>query len=87
MLVAVGEKDVTTPPLHGYKFVAAAQHAHLQGPACEHPVMLQMIRGAGHYSYGTTSEQRTGSFADQIAFLIRALELDWRPATAHGAAR
>ncbi|NNF43439.1 MAG: S9 family peptidase [Phycisphaerales bacterium] len=74
-LVAVGERDLTTPPLHGYKYIAALQHAQ----ACERPAMIQMIRDAGHYSYGTTPEQRRGSFADQIAFLIRALELPFRP--------
>ena len=43
------------------------------------PTVQQNREGAGHYSYGTTMEQRNRSFADQIAFVIRAMGIDFTP--------
>ena len=75
-LVTVGEHDQTTPPLHGYKFVAAAQHAAVQEASpCSQPALLKIVRGAGH-AFGTTSEQRRRTQAEELAFLAQVLELD-----------
>ncbi len=71
ILVSVGEKDPTTPPQHGYKFVAAMQ-AH---QPCESPVLLKVIWGGGH-GFGTTSEQTIKTKSQELAFLVKALKLD-----------
>ena len=70
ILVMAGEKDQVAVPLHAYKFVAALQAA--QG--CANPVLLQIVRGAGH-SFGTTPEQTAQTWADETAFLTRVLAL------------
>lgn len=70
-LIQVGEVDETTPPLHGYKFVAALQHA--QG--CAAPVMLKTARGAKHNA-GTTRSQRAETWAQELVFLARAVGLE-----------
>ena len=70
MVVMAGEKDQVAAPLHAYKFVAALQAA--QG--CANPVLLQVVRGAGH-SFGTTPEQTAQTWADETAFLKRVLPL------------
>ncbi len=69
-LVMAGERDQVAVPLHAYKFTAALQAA--QG--CANPVLLKVMWGAGH-NFGTTPEQSAGSWADQTAFLIRALAI------------
>jgi len=43
-LMLVGESDPVTPPLHGYKYTAAMQHA--QG--CRSPVLLYVMPKTGH---------------------------------------
>lgn len=67
-LVAPGERDEVTPPLHAYKFVAALQHAQV----CDAPILLRMAWGAGH-APGATLEDSIGMWADQLGFLFRAL--------------
>ena len=67
-LVAPGERDDVTPPFHAYKFVAALQAAQ----ACDRPVHLRVSWGAGHSS-GATLEETIDTWADQLAFLRRAL--------------
>ena len=69
-LVTVGEEDETAVPMHGYKFVAAMQHAQ----KCHNPVLLKVVWDAGH-TFGVNPEQRAQTWADQLAFLIRALKL------------
>ena len=71
MLVRVGELDQTAVPLHGYKFVAAMQAAQ----NCVHPILLKVMRGAGH-NYGATPEQSIESSTDGLMFLLRALPPD-----------
>ncbi len=71
MLVTVGEKDPTTPPQHGYKFVAALQ-AHQQ---CENPALLKIVWGGGH-GFGTTNEQKIETQSQELAFLVKVLDLD-----------
>ncbi len=77
MLITVGEKDETTPPQHGYKFVAAMQF----NQKCENPVMLKIVRGSGH-SFGVTSEQTNQTFTDELSYLAEVLHLDAKSITA-----
>ena len=68
VLVMTGDRDQVAVPLHAYKFTAALQAA--QG--CANPVLLQLVRGAGH-NFGATPEQTAETWADETAFLIRVL--------------
>lgn len=68
-LVAPGERDEITPPLHAYKFVAALEHAQ----SCDEPILLRVSWGAGHSS-GATLEDSIDTWADQLAFLYQVLE-------------
>ena len=72
VLVTVGEKDEVTPPLHGYKFVAALQHQRSR--ECDHPALLKIVRGAGH-GFGTTPEQSRRTYAEELSFLAQVLDL------------
>ena len=74
MLVMAGERDQVAVPLHAYKFTAAMQAA--QG--CANPVLLQIVRGAGH-NFGTTPEQTAETWADETAFLMRVLPPRGKP--------
>jgi prolyl oligopeptidase len=69
-LVAPGELDETTPPLHAYKYVAALQAAQ----ACDHPVLLRVAWGAGHAA-GKTPADAVEMWVDQLAFLTAELVL------------
>jgi prolyl oligopeptidase len=69
ILTLVGEDDTATVPMHGYKFTAAFQQA--QG--CDSPGLLKFIEGAGHYSYGTSTEEAARTEAQILGFLVRAL--------------
>ncbi len=73
VLVTVGEKDEVTPPLHGYKFVAALQHQRHQ-EQCAGPALLKIVRGAGH-GFGTTPEQSRRTYAEELIFLAQVLGL------------
>lgn len=70
IMILPGEKDETTPPMHGYKFAAALERVE----ECESPVLLRVAWGAGH-SYGLTPEDKAASFADQLAFMARSVGL------------
>lgn len=72
-LVLPGERDETTVPMHAYKFVAALRHA--QG--CDRPVLLRVAWGAGH-SAGATIQDSMDNWADQVAFLERAMGIGAR---------
>lgn len=74
-LVLTGELDQTAPPLHSYKYVAAAQAAQ----SCTHPILLKVMRGAAH-NYGRTPEEVADSYGEELAFLTRVLGL---PPSAH----
>lgn len=71
MLVTVGEKDTTTPPQHGYKFVAALQ-AHQQ--SCSAPALLKVVWGGGH-GFGLDQQQRTETQTQELSFLAKVMEL------------
>ena len=64
-------QDSATVPMHGYKFAAALQAAQ----ECGKPVLLKIAWGAGH-SYGLTPDQRRETQAEEIAFLVKVLDLD-----------
>ena len=70
-LISIAENDTSTVPMHGYKFIANMQHER-KG---EKPYLLQMVWDAGHYSYGKTTEQRIETQTNQLAFLMRVLDL------------
>lgn len=70
-LVSIGEKDKGAVPMHGYKFVAAMQAAQ----SCTSPALLKVIWNTGH-SFGSSPEQRQGTYADQLAFLVRVLGME-----------
>ncbi|MBX2874242.1 MAG: prolyl oligopeptidase family serine peptidase, partial [Saprospiraceae bacterium] len=75
MMVTVGEKDRTTPPQHGYKFVAAMQ-AHQQLSSA--PTLLKIVWGGGH-GFGVTSEQRRETYSQELYFLVEVLGLELSP--------
>ena len=65
MLVTAGELDASAYPAHAYKYVAAVQRAQ----RCpENPILLQVLWGQGYTAFGT-------QFADQVAFLMDAVEI------------
>ena len=68
ILTMVGEGDDLAPPVHGYKFTAAMQHAQ----KCDAPILLKVIPGAGH-SHGRTREEVARTWADAIAFLEQVM--------------
>ena len=72
MLVTVGEKDPTTPPEHGYKFIAALQ---AQQAACPQPALLKIVWGGGH-GFGVTSEQVEETQTQELSFLVKVLGMD-----------
>jgi len=69
-LIAASERDEVAPPAHAYKFAAALQHA--QG--CDEPVLLRIAWEAGH-TIGATAADRVEGWADELAFLVKALDL------------
>lgn len=70
-LVTASDRDETAVPAHAYKFTAELQFA--QG--CDRPILLQVVRGAGHTSFGTTPEQAARMYARQLVFLRQALNV------------
>ena len=72
MLVTVGEKDQTTPPQHGYKFIAAMQ---AQQKKCDRPALLKIVWGGAH-GFGTSNEQTLETQTQEMAFLVKTLGLE-----------
>lgn len=67
-MVTPGSRDETTPPLHAFKFVAAAQYAQ----DCANPILLRVSWNAGH-RYGEDLEKTVDNFTDQLSFLFMVL--------------
>ncbi|TQV88469.1 prolyl oligopeptidase family serine peptidase [Aliikangiella coralliicola] len=67
-LVRVGQYDNITTPMHGYKYVAAAQ----QKRRCEQPVLLDIMEGAGH-NYGSNPEEIAHANAVALSFIAAQL--------------
>ena len=74
IMVTVGEKDMTTPPQHGYKFVAAMQQHQQVSTA---PTLLKIVWGGGH-GFGTTNAQRRETYSQEIYFLAEVLGMTTR---------
>lgn len=77
MMITVGEKDMTTPPQHGYKFVAAMQ-THQQLSTA--PTLLKIVWGGGH-GFGVTNEQRRETYSQELQFLAKVLALEIPPSS------
>jgi prolyl oligopeptidase len=63
-LIMSGDRDQVAVPAHAYKFTAALQHAQ----SCDRPVLLKVMRGAGH-NFGATPQAIADSYADALTFL------------------
>ena len=74
VLTVVAGEDTATAPMHGHKFTAELQHR----ASCGSAYLVKHIPGAGHYSYGTDREERIEGEAEVVAFMARALDLDWQ---------
>ena len=68
-IVQVGTQDNTTTPMHAYKYAAKAQSLQ----TCDHPILLQVVRGAGH-AYGKDTPQSRRTQAQQLSFLVRRFD-------------
>ncbi len=72
ILLMVGDKDEVTPPLHSYKFIARLQSTE----NTKNPMLLKMMWGSGH-NFGATVAQRVDSRTDQLAFLLKTMDLSY----------
>jgi prolyl oligopeptidase len=70
-LVTTAESDDRVVPWHSFKFAAALQAAQ----SCANPVLLRVETRAGHGS-GKPVWMQIEDFADQWAFLVKALEME-----------
>jgi prolyl oligopeptidase len=69
-LVTTADTDDRVVPMHSFKFAAALQHAQL-GP---NPVLIRIESRAGHGA-GTPTSKRIENITDQLAFLVKNLEV------------
>jgi prolyl oligopeptidase len=70
-MITTADHDDRVVPAHSYKFAATLQKAH-EG---ENPVLIRIETRAGHGS-GTPISKRIEQYADQYAFLVRALGME-----------
>ncbi len=56
---------------HGYKYLAALQHA--QG--CDNPIVMKVVWGVDH-RWGATTQQSIESHADELNFLAKVFDLE-----------
>jgi prolyl oligopeptidase len=70
-LVTTADRDDRVVPWHSYKYTAAMQDA--QG--CSNPILLRVETRAGHGA-GKPVWMEIEDFADQWAFLVRALDME-----------
>ncbi len=70
--------DADTPlDTDSYRFIAALQNLN---PKCTNEYLLQMAWGSMHSSFGSQTHSPIDTFTDEIAFLIKSLNLnvdDW----------
>jgi len=71
-LITTADHDDRVVPWHSFKFGAALQHAE----GCANPILIRVETRAGHGS-GKPTWMRIEGIADQWAFLVRALEVDF----------
>ncbi len=71
VLVTTSDHDDRVVPAHSFKYAAALQAA--QG--CDNPILIRIETRAGHGA-GKPTSKRIEQAADEIAFLVRALEME-----------
>lgn len=70
-LVTTADRDDRVVPWHSYKFTAALQQAQ----SCSNPILLRVETRAGHGA-GKPVWMQIEDYADQWAFLVRALKME-----------
>jgi prolyl oligopeptidase len=70
-LITTADRDDRVVPWHSYKFAAVLQ----KHQACKNPTLLRVETRAGHGS-GKPVWMQIEDFADQWAFLVRALSME-----------
>jgi prolyl oligopeptidase len=70
-LVTTADRDDRVVPWHSYKFTAALQRSQ----SCSNPILLRVETRAGHGA-GKPVWMQIEDFADQWAFLVRALRME-----------
>ena len=70
-MVVTADRDDRVVPAHSFKFAAALQKAH-EG---DNPVLIRIETRAGHGG-GTPVTKRIEQYADEYAFLVRALGME-----------
>jgi prolyl oligopeptidase len=71
VMVTTSDHDDRVVPAHSFKYAAALQAA--QG--CDHPILIRIETRAGHGA-GKPTSKRIEQAADEIGFLLRALEVE-----------
>jgi len=71
-LVTTADHDDRVVPWHSFKFAAALQY----GQACTNPILIRIETRAGHGA-GTPTWMQIENIADQWAFLVDALEMEF----------
>jgi prolyl oligopeptidase len=74
-LITTADHDDRVVPAHSFKFSAALQAAQ----ACDNPVVIRIETKAGHGG-GKPTAKLIDEFADQWAFLVKALAMQIAPA-------
>lgn len=72
VLALTSESD-TPLDTDSYRFIAALQGLDNN---CADPYLLQMAWGSGHSAFGSQTHPSSKTFTDEMAFLIRSLDLD-----------
>ena len=67
--------DDRVPPLHTYKFTAALQHAVQGNKYQKNPILMEVIKDAGHKFYKPTYKL-INEESDIQTFLYRALSIE-----------
>jgi prolyl oligopeptidase len=70
-MVTTADHDDRVVPGHSFKYAAALQHA--QG--CDNPILVRIDTRAGHGA-GKPTTKLIDEFADEYAFLVRALGME-----------
>jgi prolyl oligopeptidase len=73
-LITTADHDDRVVPAHSFKFAAALQHA--QG--CDNPILIRIDVKAGHGA-GKPTSKRIEQAADEMAFLVRELDMQVPP--------
>ncbi|MEO9485026.1 MAG: prolyl oligopeptidase family serine peptidase [Ekhidna sp.] len=74
VLALTSEMD-TPMDTESYRFIAAMQNLSRQ---CKSEYLLQMAWGSSHSTFGSQTHSPVTTFADEIAFLIKSMNLDFK---------